>query len=195
MRNRVELGQSQQRIEDLHFFLYHRALHPELFHIHEVKHLRQKRYTAEIWVTGLSHIVMVQAKDQVVTELTAADSEILPKMGLVTRFRFRGEKDHLQGFDRGLQYIMSSQVERMTPNLFVASHRDLKRYAQKRGIFCEFPDWATGDLEPFTFVDYECRDTELHVHAFHAFPDEAALLKTQSIFELAPRESGFSRPD
>ena len=187
MRNRLELGQSQQRVDDLHFFLYHRALHPELFHVHQARHLRQKRYNAEIWVTGLSHVVMVQAKNQVITELTASESDILPKMGLVTRFRFRGEKDHLQGFDQGLQYIMSSQVERMTPNLFAASHRDLLRYAQKRGIVCTFPDWICGDLAPFTFIDYECRDSELHVHAFHAFPEETSLLKTQSIFELKAR--------
>ena len=189
MRNHVELGQTQQRIDDLHFFLYHRALHPELFHIHHVRQLSQKRYTAEIWVTGLSHIVMVMAKDQVITELTASDSDMLPKVGLMTRFRFRGEKDHSQGFDRGMQYIMSSQVERMTPNLFAASHRDLIRYACKRGILCTFPDWAEGELEPFTFIDYECRDAELHVHAFHAFPGESTLLKTQSIFELAARPS------
>ncbi|MCH8880705.1 MAG: DUF2617 family protein [Planctomycetes bacterium] len=189
MRNRVVPTQPLQRIDDLHFFLYHRALHPELFHVFEVRHLQQKRYTAEIWITGLSHVVMVQAKNQVVTELTASDSEMLPKMGLVTRFRFRGEKDHLQRLDGGMQYIMSSQVERMTPNLFAASHRDLTRYAQKRGIFREFPEWASGDHVPFTFVDYECRDGELHVHAFHAFPEEATLLKTQSIFELSARTS------
>lgn len=189
MRNRVELGQAQQRIDDLHFFLYHRALHPELFHIQQVRHLRQKRYNAEIWVVGLSHVVMLQAKNQVVTELTGPDSEILPKMGLVTRFRFRGEKDHTQGFDDGVQHIMSSQVERMTPNLFAASHRDLLRYSAKRGLLCKFPEWATGDLEPFTFIDYEAREGELHIHAYHAFPEELTLLKTQSIFEMSPRRS------
>ncbi len=193
MRNRLELGQSRQSIDDLHFFLYHRALHPELFHIHHVRQLRQKRYTAEVWVIGLSHVVMVQAKNQVITELTASDSDMLPKMGLAARFRFRGEKDHTQGFESGMHYIMSSQVERMTPNLFAASHRDLMRHAKERGIFCTFPEWSSGDLEPFTFIDYECRDAEMHIHAFHAFPDELTLLKTQSIFELAPRSPGMGR--
>lgn len=187
MRNRLDLGQVPQRIDDLHFFLYHRALHPELFHIHQVRHLRQKRYTAEVWVIGLSHVVMIQAKNQVITELTASDSEMLPKMGLATRFRFRGEKDHVQAFDDGMQHIMSSQVERMTSNLFAASHRDLIRHGKKRGLLCTFPEWATGDLEPFTFIDYEAREGELHIHAFHSFPDELTLLKTQSIFEMAPR--------
>ncbi len=189
MKNRVDQGTTPPKVDDLHFFLYHRALHPELFHIEQVRHLRQKRYNAEIWVVGLSHVVMLQAKNQVVTELIAGDSDILPKMGLVTRFRFRGERDHNQGFDDGVQHILSSQVERMTPNLFAASHRDLMRYSQKRGLLCTFPDWASGDLAPFSFIDYEAREGELHIHAYHAFPDELTLLKTQSIFEMAPRRS------
>jgi len=187
MRNRLEIGQVPQRTDDFHFFLYHRALHPELFSISKVRHLRQKRYSAEIWVVGLSHIVMVQAQNQVITELTGSDSEILPKMGLVTRFRFRGEKDHTQSFEDGMQYLLSSQVERMTPSLFAASHRDLLGHAEKRGLVCSFPEWTSGDLEPFSFIDYEAREGELHISAFHAFPDELTLLKTQSIFEMAPR--------
>ncbi len=188
IKNRLELGQISQRVEDLHFFLYHRALHPELFRIDEVRSLRQKRYSAEIWVIGLSHLIMVQTNNQVITEVIAPDSELLPKMGMVTRFRFRGEKDHNQGFEHDVQYIMSSQVERTTANLFTASHRDLIRHAEKRGVFVKFPEWASnGDPEPFTFIDYEARESELHIHAFHTFPDELTLLKTQSIFELGPR--------
>ncbi|MCG3136524.1 MAG: hypothetical protein HJJLKODD_00358 [Phycisphaerae bacterium] len=193
MKNKVDLGAVPQKVDDLHFFLYHRALHPELFNIHEVRHLRQKRYSAEIWVIGLSHMVMVQTNNQVVTELTGIESDLLPKNGVVTRFRFRGEKDHLYSFDNGIQHIMSSQVERMTPNLFVASHRDLMRHGQKRGILATFPDWSNSELVPFTFIDYEARENELHIHAFHAFPDELTLLKTQSIVELGPRSSGVLR--
>jgi hypothetical protein len=193
MKNRVEMRQTQNRIDDLHFFLYHRALHPELFRIEQVRQLRQKRYTAEIWLVGLSHVVMLQAKNQVITEMIGPDSDLLPKMGLVTRFRFRGEKDHVQSFDDGVQHIMSSQVERMTPNLFAASHRDLLRYSAKRGLLCTFPEWSSSELEPFSFIDYEAREGELHVHAYHAFPDELTLLKTQSIFEMAPRRSAVTQ--
>ena len=39
-------------------------------------------------------------------------------------------------------------------------------------------------LTPFTFIDYEAKPTELHVFAFHAFPDDLTIVKTQSIFEL-----------
>ncbi len=74
----------------------------------------------------------------------------------------------------------------MSSNLFPSSHRDLVRYAQKRGMFYSFGEWEYDGLEPFTFVDFEAREREFHVHAFHAFPEELTLLKTQSIFEIAP---------
>jgi hypothetical protein len=182
----VELGQTKQRIDDLHFYLYQRALHPELFHIHQVQHVDQRRYHAEIWIVGLAHVVTIQYGKNFVTELIADESDVLPKAALATSFRFRGERDHCQNFPEGLRYMLSSQVEKMSANLFPSSHRDLLRYAQKRGMFVKFNEWEQDGLAPFTFIDYEAREREFHVHAYHAFPEDLTLLKTQSIFELGP---------
>lgn len=180
----MERGHTKQRVEDLHFCLYQRAIHPELFHIHRVKRIEQRRYQAEIWVVGLAHLVTVQYGNQVMTELITDDNELLPKVGLATTFRFRGERDHSQSFSDDSRYILSTQVERMTPQLFPATHRDYMHYARNRGIFVSFDEWAHGGLVPFSFIDYDARDDEFHVHAFHVFPEEFTLLKTQSIFEI-----------
>lgn len=184
----MELGQTQQRIDELHFYLYQRPVHPELFRIHQVKQVQQRRYHAEVWIVGLAHVVSVQCGKHCLTELIADESEMLPKLGLAISFRFRGERDHSQTFDNGMKYILSTQVERMTPNLFPSSHRDLLHYAQTRGMFQSFDEWESGGLAPFTFIDYEAREREFHVHAYHVFPDEMTLLRTQSIFEV-PRSA------
>ncbi len=186
----MELGQTKQRIDDLHFYLYQRALHPELFHIHQVQHVEQRRYHAELWIIGLAHVVTVQFGKSFLAELISDENEVLPKMGLVTSFRFRGERDHSQSFPDGLRYMLSSQVEKMSANLFPSSHRDLVRHAQKRGMFAAFKEWESDGLAPFTFIDYEAREREFHVHAYHAFPEDMTLLKTQSIFELTPTAEG-----
>lgn len=183
----VEREQTKTRVDDLHFCLYQRALHPELFHIQRVKRVEQARYSAEIWIVGLTHLVTVQVGDQILTELIAEDTELLPKAGLATSFRFRGERDHAQSFNNDLKYILSTQVERMTPQLFPATHRDYVHYAQNRGMFETFDDLSVDGMAPFTFVDFDARDHEFHVHAFHAYPDELTLLKTQSIFEIGRR--------
>lgn len=180
----MERGQTKQRVEDLHFCLYQRAIHPELFHIHRVKRIQQSRYQAEIWVVGLAHVVTVQFGDQILTELITEDTELLPKLGLAASFRFRGERDHSQSFGDDVNYILSTQVERLTPQLFPATHRDYVHYAQNRGLFVSFDEWEHDGLAPFTFLDCDARDHEFHVHAFHAYPEELTLLKTQSIFEI-----------
>ena len=180
----MERGQTKQRVEELLFCLYQRPVHPELFQICRVKRIRQTRYQAEIWVCALAHVVTVQAGNQILTELISEENELLPKSGIATSFRFRGERDHSQSFDNGLKYILSTQVERMTSQLFPATHRDYVHYAQNRGMFVPFEDRAVDGLSPFSFIDFDARDHELHIHAFHAFPEEQTLLKTQSIFEV-----------
>jgi len=187
----VELGQTLQRVADLKFVLYRRPLHPELFCIHRSQHLERPAYPADIWVMGLSHVVSVQSGGRCVTEVTTEDIEVLPQNGLVTSFQFRGERDHLEKFDDGMRYILSTQVERMNRNLFHASHRDLMNYGSTRGLLVKFEDWADEDnLVPFSFIDWELRDREMHVQAFHTFPADYSILKTQSIFEVGPRPKG-----
>ena len=183
----MERGRTQQRVEDLHFCLYQRSIHPEFFHVHQVKRIEQRRYQAELWIVGLAHVAAVHYGHHVLTELITDDSESLPKVGLATSFRFRGERDHTQSFNNGGRYILSTQVERMTPQLFPATHRDYLHYGRNRGVFAQFDEWAYDGLAPFTFIDYDARDSEFHVHAFHVFPEEMTLLKTQSIFEISKR--------
>ena len=123
------------------------------------------------------------------TEVITDDAQYLPKTGLAASFRFRGERDHAQSFDDDLKYLLSTQVERLTPQLFPATHRDYVHYAQNRGVFVSFDEWASDGLAPFSLVDFDARDHELHIHAFHAYPDELSLLKTQSIFEIGRRKA------
>ena len=63
----MELGQTIQRVADLKFVLYRRPLHPELFHIHQSRHLARAAYQADIWVMGLSHVVTVQSNGRCLT--------------------------------------------------------------------------------------------------------------------------------
>ena len=81
--------------------------------------------------------------------------------------------------------MMSFQVETMSPAVYSKTHPDLARSGGRRGLFVPFPMWMTRSLTPFTYIDYEAKPNELHVCAFHAFPADLTIVKTQSIFELA----------
>ncbi|MEE8169963.1 MAG: DUF2617 family protein [Phycisphaerae bacterium] len=180
------MGTQQQRTADIGFFLYRRALHPELFQIYLDRHIDQPLYQADIWITGLGHVVTMQVDNTIVAELTSPISDLLTDRSLVTQFRYRGERDFQYRFDDDLRYIFSSQVEEMSEHIFRTTYRDLARNARKRGLFVPFPQWAVGEMEPFSYIDFETRQRELHIDAFHVFPGEWRILRTQSIFELPP---------
>lgn len=182
----LDLSLTRQRSTELSFFLYRRALHPELFHIFLDKHIEYGNFQADIWVTGLGHLVTFQSNGVLVTELTAPPSELLTDRNLVTQFRFRGERDFQYRFNENVRYIFSSQIEDTTEHIFRTTYRDLARYAKQRGLYVPYTQWATNGLDPFSFIDYEMRLNELHIHAYHAFPGEWRFLRTQSIFETGP---------
>jgi len=180
----MDLPNIEQSLSELTFYLYRRPLHPELFNIYSSRHFFQGDYEVIIWVIGCSHVVSVFHGNDCITELICPPEQMLPRRGLAEYFAFRGEKSHQCSWSRGYGYIMSFQVESMSANLFRQSHADLTGASKKRGLYVPFPQWARGDLVPFSYLDYEARQDEFQLHTFHAFPEQHTILKTQSIFTL-----------
>lgn len=180
----MESPKSHLAVNELNFSLFQRPLHPELFSIFARRHVRTEHYEMSIWVTGGSHVITLSDNNNCLTELISVPGQPLPKRGLIERFQFRGQRSHKCTLSRGLSYMTDFQVEKMSPNLYRQSHYDLERFARNRGIFVPFPKLAISGLEPFSYIDFEARRDELHIHAFHAFPDQVTIIKTQSLFDL-----------
>lgn len=180
----METPKSPIAVSELTFSLYQRPLHPELFTIFSRRHLKTELYETMIWATGGSHVVSVFCDDVCLCELIAMPDQPLPRRGLIERFNFRGQRTHQCTLSRGLSYMTDFQVEKMSPNLYRQSHYDLERFARNRGMFVTFPEWSVTGLEPFSYIDFEARRNELHIHAFHAFPDQLTMIKTQSLFDF-----------
>jgi len=174
----------EQSLSELTFNIFQRPLHPELFNIYRSQHFFQGDYEVMIWITGCSHLVSVFFDADCLTEVICSPDQMLPTRGLLERFPFRGEKSHKCTWSQELGYMMSFQVEAMSANLFRQTHSDLTGMAKRRGLYVPFPQWARGELVPFSFLDYEAHCEELHIHAFHAFPEQQTIIKTQSLFNL-----------
>ena len=171
-------------VEELSFSLFQRPLHPELFQIYAKRKLISGKYEADIWVTGCTHVVSVHAGDMCLTEVVSSPGQMLPQRGLIERFQFRGPRSHKCTLSRGVNYMTDFQIEKMSTNLYRQSHTDLKRFAKNRGIFVKFPKLEVDGLQPFCYIDFEARGTELHIHTFSAYPDQVTMIKTQSVFDF-----------
>jgi len=184
MRSWTVSAKAKLKASSLRFFLYSRSLHPELFDIYQKAHVVQGDYEARIWITGCTHVISFAVDKQVLTEVIADAEAMLPQRGLVLNLPFRGEKRHQT--DRGphLRYLTNFQVESMSPMVYNRTHHELARLGANRGLFVPFPTWRSRSLTPFAYVDYQAKVDQLHVLAFHAFPQDLTIIKTQSIFEL-----------
>ncbi len=174
----------KQKVASLRFYLYDRPLHPELFDIYHDYQVTMEQYEAQIWVTGCTHVIAFHSGRQSLVEVTAdADCE-LPRNGIQLELPFRGEKTHETLRQWPIHYMMNFQVESMSPMAYSRTHHELARQGARRGLFVPFPTWRSRSLTPFSFMDYEVKPNQLHVFAFHAFPDDLTMVRTQSIFEL-----------
>jgi len=180
----MSIGQ-KQTVASLRFYLFDRPLHPELFDIYHDHHIIKNGYEAQVWVTGCTHVIGFFRDRCSMVEAIADADNILPQRGQLLELPFRGERDHEQKRTGAIDYMMSFQVETMSEAVYSKTHHDLARLGTRRGLFVPFPRWMSRSLTPFTYIDYEAKVNSLHVFAFHAFPDELTLVKTQSIFELA----------
>jgi len=172
-------------VSKLRYFLYDRPVHPEFFDIYHDHRIIKPGYEAHIWATGCTHVISFFRDTSCLVELTSAEEAELPGKGLLVSLPFRGEKDHQHSRTGGINYMMNFQVESMSPAVYSKTHHELARLGSKKGLFVPFPAWMSGTLTPFTYIDYDAKPNELHIFTFHAFPHDLAVVKTQSIFELA----------
>jgi len=183
----MDSSRIEQSLGEFTFYLYSRPLHPELFKIHASRRFAQGDYEVQLWITGCSHVLSVFSGPHCITELICTPNQILPKRGLIRKLQFRGEKSHKCLWADDLTYMMNLQVENIKPKLYRHIHSDLTEMARKRGLFVSFAQWARGGLAPFSFLDYEARQGELQLHAYHAFPEQQTILKTQSLCNMTAK--------
>ncbi len=172
------------RLESLRFFLFERPLHPELFEIYNEVRIQKTGYEAQIWVTGCTHVICFFRENKTLAEVVASVDNPLPSRGQALSLPFRGEKSHEIKCLDGINYMMNMQAEVMSRRIYHRTHHELARQGAKQGLFVPFPMWMSNTLTPFTYINYEAKPNELHVLAFHAFPEALTIVKTQSIFEL-----------
>jgi hypothetical protein len=171
--------------QELCYRLYDRPLHPELFQIYQGKQITRDLYSATLWITGCSHVIQFTTGDDTLTEFVGPIPKELRDREHLHGFQFRGEKNIEDIFEDRIVYFMSSQVERMSQAVLIRTHRDLWTHGSSNRLFEAFPPTGEEEFQPFALLDYETLMRELHITAFHCFPAEKIILKTQSIFEVA----------
>jgi hypothetical protein len=170
------------RVADVVFRVYDRPLHPELFDAVATKTVVRAgcRLTARLTRTG--HTLGWTAAGVHLEEVTATADQELPGAGVRLAQRF-GARHRGRCELPGVRYQLELQVEVLDPEPFVHLHAELVADGTRKGLVYHCKTNNRVGLSPLGVVIVEALPRGLSVTAFHTFPDELAVLKTQSLIE------------
>jgi hypothetical protein len=164
--------------------LYGRPLHPELFDLASRRTDRHGEYEIESWLTPGGHVVRFAVPGQQMTETVVDAGDHLPEMGLIHALPCLGEKDYEMEQDGRLKYFTTIQTESLTDNLYRATLREMREFATETGSLSH--GWDTDHGENLSVLDAQKYKREYHVQSYHLVAANGTVLRTQSIFEIAP---------
>jgi len=172
------------KIAELVFQLYGRSLHPELFEIYESQTIKRGDYEAIVQITSAGHLVTWQYAGITLTEVATAAHHPLPKKRRLMSHRLKGERADQLECRGGIKYAMAFSLEPADSERFINYQKELTLQATRQGLLHQFESsgrWETGAM---SYINVESRDKIFRVQAFHTFPDDCAVLKIQSSYQL-----------
>ncbi len=79
---------------------------------------------------------------------------------------------------------MDFQLEPVDPEVFWTFQQELTHDGIRQGLFHKFDSSGRMSLGAVSYVNVESRNKTFFVQAFHTFPDDCAIVKSQSLFKL-----------
>lgn len=170
------------KVAELLFQLFGRPLHPELFEVYQTRTIERAKYSAKIQITSAGHLVSWQNDDTYLTEVAAAANHPLPENCRLIAHKLRGVQNDRIECDRGCQYEAQFQLESIAPEIFWSFQQKLAKDEHRKGLLHSFDSSGRVAMGAVSYINIESRDKSLMIQAFHTFPDDSAIVKSESRF-------------
>jgi len=166
---------------DLRLSVYLRALHPEFFEIRASRPFDGFAIDGQVWLVDGGHVVIFVDGPDAVTEVIAPKDLELPKRGLARAVDLSGSHEHRVEARGTLLYQVAYQVDACSPGRYVREAEDLLASARRGHLYVEGTE--AGAARAFSYAVPEPKGRGLLVHAWHGFPAEHTILRTQTLIE------------
>jgi hypothetical protein len=182
------MGVSSRRIRvaDLAFQVFGRSLHPDWFGVRAHRRVSQTGWEADVRIVEGGHAVVWASGDVRLTEVLCGPETQLPEPGLLFHSAVRHERSTSLRRGEMVEYQTCFEVERIDSEVFAHLNDELTLDAKRGSLFYRYAPKNRMAPSPISRVHVESRTRGLSVQAFHTFPDERAIVRTQSLFEVCP---------
>jgi len=172
------------KVAELVLQLYGRPLHPELFEAYSSRDIKRGDYEARVQITGAGHVVTWRYAGLTLTEVATSAHHPLPKRRRLLSYRLKGQRSDYVECRGGVTYQVNFQLETLEPEIFWTFQEELSHDCQREGLFYKFDSSGRMALGAVSYIHVETRSRSMLVQAFHTFPDDYAIVKSQSLIQL-----------
>jgi hypothetical protein len=178
------VSSGRSRVADLSFQVFHRTLHPEWFTTRASRRIERSGWRADLRIIEGGHAVLFRSDTVGLTEILSGPETALPEPGLLFHCHPRHERStHLR--PGGLiDYQSCIEVERVDIEIFRHLCDEMNLDSSRDTLFHRFRSANRLSPPPITHIHVDVRTASLAIQSFHTFPDECAIVRTQSLFEL-----------
>ena len=180
----MEVLTVRPKVAELVFQLYGRPLHPELFEVYRSHSVSRGNYEAKIDITSAGHVVTWRYGGMTLTEVAASAHHPLPQTRRLMSYSLKGQRSDHVDCRGGIRYEMSFQLEPVDPEVFWTFQEELAEDGMRKGLFHKFDASGRMALGALSYINVELRARKLLIQAFHTFPDDYAIVKSQSMIVL-----------
>lgn len=171
------------RIDQLVLCLYDRPHHPELIETVALRRVERAEFTLTVRLTPTGHVISWDSEFGHLTEVATATDQPVPVAGQLFQRPLRGDQIETLAPMPGVFYQVNSQIEELPPELFPQVHEEILLDANQ-GLVYYFQPQHRLALPPIGFILHEGGEGYVSLSAFHSFPDEFCIVKTQTLIEF-----------
>ena len=168
----------------LTFQLYARTLHPELFEVCASQLVDCGEYSLSTRICESGHVVEFRRDMQVVTEIHSDEESELPQRGRMLSVGLNKCHDMTAEPHPGLMIQASTQTEVVDPEVFERLSEEYRSDMRRATVSFEFGSRNRLRPDAISLIFADCSPRSVVVHAFHTFPDDWTVIRTQSLYEF-----------
>ncbi len=177
------VSHGRSRVADLSFQVFSRSVHPDWFAVRQHFRVGRNGWEADLRVIEGGHAIVFRSGGIRLTEILAGPETLLPEPGLLFHSPIRHERTATLRPSPAIEYQTCFEVERVDTEVFAHLSDEMTLDVTRGRLFHRFSPVNRMAPAPITHIRFEARVQGLTIHAFHSFPEERAIVRTQSLFE------------
>ncbi len=170
------------KVAELTFQLFGRSVHPELFHIYKTHRIRRDNYSAQLHITADGHMITWSSGTHTLTEIASSAHQAVPSSRRLFSVPLRDAGHDQLTTSESIEYRYEYALERVPTEMFWMIQQQLGEACKNHELIQLFDSSGRIAIGGLSFIHVDSRLKSLHVQAIHTFPDDMALVKTESTF-------------